>query len=435
MWLLPVFSPIARSALHAFYRFRREGEDVPRTGPVLLVANHPNSLLDPAAVVAVAGRPVRFLAKASLFSDPLVGWLIRASGSIPVYRRQDVPSLAGQNDDTFRAAHAALRGGDALGIFPEGLSHSEPSLAPLRTGAARIALGAVAAAGSAFPIVPIGLVFHEKQRFRSSAACIVGAPVAWDDLCARGEADAEAVRELTRRIELGLREVTINLERREDAAIVLRAEEIFNAERGVKVPERERVQALREVTLELARLRGGGEGEWLKVARAVGAHGRKLEVLGMRPDQLAQPGGRAALIWTLRQTLLLAVLFLPGVAGMIVYAPSFRLTDLVAHRSAPSPDTEATYKLLVGIVAHVSWTLLVSLGVAAWLNASAGFATALILPVLGWAAVRFRERWSAAWATARQYLVRERREGLMDALRREQRELAARLGELRDADR
>ena len=122
MWLLPVFSPIARTALHGFYHFHVEGERVPPSGPVLLVANHPNSLLDPAAVVAAAGRPVRFLAKAPLFTDRLVGWLIRASGSIPVYRRQDVPTLAGQNDDTFRAAHAALGGGDAVGIFPADLA-------------------------------------------------------------------------------------------------------------------------------------------------------------------------------------------------------------------------------------------------------------------------------------------------------------------------
>src|SRR5690606_20684364 len=100
---------------------------------------------------------------------------------------------------------------------------------------------------SPFPIIPVGLVFPQKQRFRSTAFCLVGEPIGWDDLSGRGEADVEAMRELTRRIDAGLRQVTVNLERREDARLVFAAEQIFNAERGVQLPEAERVRALREV--------------------------------------------------------------------------------------------------------------------------------------------------------------------------------------------
>jgi 1-acyl-sn-glycerol-3-phosphate acyltransferase len=71
---------------------------------------------------------VRFLAKAPLFSDPKVGWLVRGAGAIPVYRRVDDPTLTGQNVDMFRAVYEELSEGAAIGIFPEGESHSEPSL-------------------------------------------------------------------------------------------------------------------------------------------------------------------------------------------------------------------------------------------------------------------------------------------------------------------
>jgi glycerol-3-phosphate O-acyltransferase/dihydroxyacetone phosphate acyltransferase len=84
MWLLPLFSVIAKLAARVYYRIRFGGAPVPATGPVLLVANHPNSLLDPTLVVASAGRPVRFMAKAPLFSDRKIGWLVRAAGAIPV---------------------------------------------------------------------------------------------------------------------------------------------------------------------------------------------------------------------------------------------------------------------------------------------------------------------------------------------------------------
>ena len=157
MWLLPFLSRFGQLAVRTFYRFEVVGEPVPADGAVLVVANHPNSLIDPGAVAATARRPVRFLAKAPLFSDPLVGWLIRASGSIPVYRRQDDPGQLERNEEMFRAVHGALESGSAVALFPEGRSHSDPSLSELKTGAARIALGAVPALGGGISGVADGV--------------------------------------------------------------------------------------------------------------------------------------------------------------------------------------------------------------------------------------------------------------------------------------
>ncbi|HKP76600.1 MAG TPA: 1-acyl-sn-glycerol-3-phosphate acyltransferase, partial [Longimicrobiaceae bacterium] len=220
VWLLPAFSALSRNALKLFYRLTLSGDEVPRAGPVLLVANHPNSLLDPAMVAAVARRPVRFLAKAPLFEMKLIGLLVKGSGSIPVYRAQDNVGSPEQNQDTFRAVWTALGEGAAVGIFPEGTSHSEPSLVPLKTGAARIALGAAARTGGAFPILPVGLSFRDKAIFRSDALAVVGDAVAWDDLAPLGPEDRDTVRELTRRIDEALRDVTLNLERWEDRPLV-----------------------------------------------------------------------------------------------------------------------------------------------------------------------------------------------------------------------
>ncbi|HEX8360513.1 MAG TPA: 1-acyl-sn-glycerol-3-phosphate acyltransferase, partial [Longimicrobium sp.] len=286
MWLLPIFSPLSRFALRVFYRLGVTGERVPARGPVLLVANHPNSLLDPAAVVAVAGRPVRFMAKAPLFSHGAVGWLVRGAGAIPVYRKQDGPAATGANDDSFRAVQDALAEGAAVGIFPEGISHTSPALAPLKTGAARIALGAAARTGGAFPVVPVGLVFRDKESFRSEGMAVVGEPVAWDDLAGRGESDRGAVQELTARIAEALRQVTINLDRWEDAPLLETAEAIYSAETPTDPSPPARVRRMRQAAAALARLREDERGPWRSLAREVAGHARSLRVLGMTPEQL-----------------------------------------------------------------------------------------------------------------------------------------------------
>ena len=115
MWLLPALARVSAFATKVYYRFAVAGGTVPRSGPVLLVANHPNSLLDPAMVATAAQRPVRFLAKSSLFSDLAVGWLVRGAGAIPVYRQQDDPTQMRRNLEMFRAVHDALASGAAVG--------------------------------------------------------------------------------------------------------------------------------------------------------------------------------------------------------------------------------------------------------------------------------------------------------------------------------
>src|SRR5260370_676367 len=133
-------------------------EHVPRKSPAIFVLNHPNALVDPAFLLCLAPRRVSFLAKAPLFRMLVIGYLVRALDSLPVYRRQDEGEDASKNRETFEAARKLLARGGTIAICPEGVSHDEPGLQPIKTGTARIALGAVSA-GEALDltIAPAGL--------------------------------------------------------------------------------------------------------------------------------------------------------------------------------------------------------------------------------------------------------------------------------------
>src|SRR5207253_217001 len=204
----------------SFGRIEVSGADrVPRHGAVIFVVNHPNGLIDPAFLLCLAPRRVSLLAKAPLFRMPVIGFFCRAFQTIPVHRRQDASSDPSQNRETFDTARAVLARGGAIAIFPEGTSHSDPKLRPLKTGAARIAFGAAAALAGSSPIriVPAGLYYRAKRTFRSAALLYFGEPVAVDAvaLAPGEEPPAGPVRALTARIRQARTAVRLQAEQAE----------------------------------------------------------------------------------------------------------------------------------------------------------------------------------------------------------------------------
>src|SRR4051794_18444561 len=147
-------------------------ERVPREGPLLFVLNHPNGLVDPALVFVSMPRRVSFLAKSTLFDNPIGAFVLRTFEILPVYRRIDQHANLASNAVTFENCFELLRRGRCIAIFPEGISHNEPRLQRMKTGAARIALGAVsdrAEPATRLQIVPVGLYYTSKTSFRSEA--------------------------------------------------------------------------------------------------------------------------------------------------------------------------------------------------------------------------------------------------------------------------
>lgn len=138
--ILPFMSLVAR------YDIQR-GEKLPKTGAVVVAPNH-YSEIDPVVVGVVIwklGRAPRYLAKASLFTVPVVGWLLRTSGQIPVQRS------GMRGSDPLAAANKLADEGRVVVIYPEGSLTRDPGLWPMRgkTGAVRMALEA------GIPLIPM----------------------------------------------------------------------------------------------------------------------------------------------------------------------------------------------------------------------------------------------------------------------------------------
>lgn len=178
-------------------------------GPRLLVAHHVNSLVDPLLLFALLPGPPRFLAKSTLWQHPVVAPLVILCDALPVYRHQDGVDVA-RNLDTFARAREILGQGGTVALFPEGRSHSEPVPLPLKTGAARIALASTTEGrAEGLRIVPLGVVYEDKGRFRSRVVLRVGEPIdPAPETAAYASEGRAAVRALTGRIAAGLLEAT-----------------------------------------------------------------------------------------------------------------------------------------------------------------------------------------------------------------------------------
>jgi len=206
---------VLKLALGLYYvDIEATGRDrVPAKGPVIFAANHPNSIMDSVVLGAQTNRSISFLARSGLFSNPLVALLFRRCGVIPVYRRQD-GATPGGNDDSFRAAYEVLENGGTLGIFPEGRNAPERHVRDIKTGTARIALGAEAKNGFELgvQVVPVGLNFEDRDAFLSRVLVRVGEPIDARTFREEWEADErEAVRALTERIQGAIRAEAVHI--------------------------------------------------------------------------------------------------------------------------------------------------------------------------------------------------------------------------------
>ena len=193
-------------ALHWFYSdVRVVGiKRIPLTGPVLIAMNHQNALVDAILALWVVPRGLRITAKATL-GEGLPGMLLmKAVGIIPLSRTSDNPSSPDliRNRHSFEAIIEELRRGGAVLVFPEGKSHNESEIAPLKTGLARAALRARAAGVKQVKIVPIGITFANKAEPGTAVLAEIGEPIsiaswAGDDARELTEAVAEKLRAIS----------------------------------------------------------------------------------------------------------------------------------------------------------------------------------------------------------------------------------------------
>jgi 1-acyl-sn-glycerol-3-phosphate acyltransferase len=361
-------------------------DDLP-SGPRLIVANHFNGFVDPVVLAGALGRLPRFIAKATLWKTPGVPLLLRIVGVLPVHRTADG---GGDNAGTFREVVRELHQGMTVAIFPEGTTHDNPHLSPVRTGAARLALDAAHDGVPGMHIVPVGVTFEDKVALRSRVVIRAGAPIdpagpAYqdDDGGPLGSDDHEAVRRLTEAIRAGLAATAPDFETMLDAVEMRRAADVALRTHGV-APLAEVSLAQRE---QLAKdLDNLPEERREPIARAAAEYELLLGAVRVGDRYLVPRVTVRDLVVRLVITAVYVVLLAPfavvGVAVNLIPTVLVVLAGLVAK----APVSKGTNRVLVGFVTFPAmWIALSVFDVGSgWVSDALSLFTLPLSPEIEW---------------------------------------------------
>jgi 1-acyl-sn-glycerol-3-phosphate acyltransferase len=428
--LYRLFRGLARVALFLFFR-RIEveaAEDVAPAGPLLLVPNHANALVDPLVVMTALDRRLTVTAKNVLARNPLLRGLMAALGVVTFHRREDVGKGADrrQNVRSLAQCRAILADGGALCIFPEGVSHSDPQLRDFHLGPARIALDYVREDGNrgGLQVVPVGLLYTAKDRLRSDVWVRFGRPI---DVARWVEGHPGAgPAELTRALFEAVQGLTLNYESRKESAILSWAAEVVSTGARNPPPLGTAAPAAAAWFRLLGRLQAGYQSlrqsdaeEVRALSRRVRRYRARLKRSGITPDEVYLPihAGRAA-FFLVRELELVLIGAPLALFGAVNHAIPYLAVRALARRLSTDKDHWASNVIYPGLVIFPA-AYAIQLAAAWWfLPALWAAVYTVALPYTGYYALLYGDRLLRTWTRARTFLRFLRR-------RDEQEELAA----------
>ena len=397
---------LARTAANLVYRdidVHLPPEQV-QQGPVLAVANHFGGLADGVLLVDTSPRRPRIVARDVIWKVPVVGRLATAAGMIPVHRSADGGGRA-SNDEMFSSAYESLAEGDLVLIFPEGVTMDVPHMAEVRTGAARIALGARESGVQGLRILPVGVHYEDKAAFRSRALVNIGSPIPLEDWAAShgpivgGADDRQAVRALTAVIDEHLRQVAPNYPDWNQAHALETAAEVLLTDVDPTAPPPVDYGDVALLGSRLNRLPEPARSELV----SVGADYRDALRQARTTDHAVATATAPVRSWGWAWDVALVALLLPfAVMGLIVSSIPLALV-LVASRLRIAPAVRATVVPgLATLLFLIEWGLVAfSRGEDGSLEF--GLLAAVLFPFLVAAMLFVAERLSILWLRRRRH--------------------------------
>lgn len=326
--------------------------------PLIVIANHPNTLMDAWVIAMICKQPIYILAKATLFDSKFKLKLLRSLNVIPINRKWEGITKGVDNKDSLSECYEILSKGKTLVIFPEGTSYKERKLRDFKTGTARIALETEKLYGGELDlkVVAAGINYSQPEKFRSDILVDVEEPKGVKDLLELYEKDSEkAVHYLTDQFRDRLEKVLVTTETKEEGDLL---DDIYKVLNTKYLPARDKDKGVQGEVNELKDIKNKLEEFKLiqpwridEIRKSIKSINWKLEKMKIKADFLDRKF-RSSLFF--RQTLislLFILVALPlAILGLVHNYLQYFFTDWLVPKISKDIEYYAPLAILVGIV-------------------------------------------------------------------------------------
>ncbi|WP_237275027.1 lysophospholipid acyltransferase family protein [Tenacibaculum ovolyticum] len=196
-------------------------ENVPKKGPILFTANHPNALIDPLLIATNTTRKTYFLVRAAVFKKKIIASFLNLLGMMPIYRIRDGVKQLSKNEEIFNNCQELLKNNKSLLIFPEGSHSKKRTIRPISKGFTRIVYRTL----DKYPdlkiyIIPVGITYQNSSKYPSEVTVAFGKPIIANDFYNTNDLNS-SVKSLKNQVHIQLKKLTVHIEDDENYSTIL----------------------------------------------------------------------------------------------------------------------------------------------------------------------------------------------------------------------
>lgn len=393
--LYPFIKALVRITTSIFFKkIVVSGErNLPAAGPLIIVANHPNTLMDPLLVASLAEQRIGFVANAGLFTNRLLRPFLRYFHAIPIFRKKDVaPGEKRDNAEAFSKCHEYLAQGGTFLIFPEGSSLYEINLREIKTGTARIALSYEVAKGftGGLRILPVALDYSDAIQFRSMVAITVEPPLevaAYKATFLRDE--EEAVDLLTADIRRALAKNVPWTTGKEQEDLLIKAHAFYSTyaepDADLHADPKRSLELRKQLAEALHHIRGTQPDLYRETAAKLLSFFDALDADHLTPGFYAEPFLKKNKALVCAGYLLEFLLLLPVyLFGLVMNYVPYILPSLVFNALRAELEYKAPVQMVVGLVTFPLFYALELWALGHWVGTWGLLALGILLPISGY---------------------------------------------------
>lgn len=377
----------------------RNLDRIPKTGPVIFVANHTSAFMDPIVIAVNINRVLHFLSRGEAFRSPLVSAILSKLNMIPIYRPEVDPDKVFKNDKIFQKCYDHLTNGESIIIFPEGFSKTERRLRKFKTGTARIALGAEAQHkfNLGLTIITIGINYSNSHFFRSDLFLNIGTPIKLADYKkAYYENSFDTALKLTNDIKSELEKRIVVIKDKDLDELIQNIEKIYRGQMRETVGQdtEKNIQHFymsKEIVNAVSYFYKNDKLRVVRVKHRIRNYLSKIKELELRDSQLRGSNVKQKYFLKLLFLVFTFPLFIFGLLNN--YLP-FKVAEIVSQKMLKRDDFRGSLQIALGVLSFLVFYILQTIIILLFFNTLVAMIYFLLLYPSGHFVVKYIKQYN-----------------------------------------